>query len=1051
MWHLSFGLGLFVLALTALGTGCGDGGDKSTDAMSETDGGREDGGSALCTSDAACSDGLYCNGVERCAPGASGADEAGCVPAQSGPCAAGETCDERAKQCIACSDNADADGDNHDAMACGGDDCDDSDSNRYPGNAEICDDEHHDEDCDPETFGNRDADADGSYDADCCNRADDGTLNCGNDCDDTTFIRQPRQPEICDGVDNDCDGETDEDTSEVPWYPDADGDRYGVDTASPTLSCERIPGHSPVNTDCDDGDAARHPAQIDLCDSIDNNCDGETDEDVPCDIGLDKTIGPQGGQIGQSVLGRMALGLQIPEGALSQEVDIDIREVETPSPLPQGYEALGPTYEFTPHGLTFDRPVQVLLPVLTHDSGGLAVLRLQQSPGAQWEELDSVDFSYGVAELQLTSLSYFQIVIQISISVNEDAGIDAGIDAGVDASMDAGMDASTGGTGGAGGTGGSGGTGGGGGTGGTGANGGSGGATTCTPATASSVCGGQLCVDGYCCDSACDGTCEACDISGSEGTCTFIEEGDDPDGECSAQAEDTCGRTGFCDGEGACQLYGSDTSCEDGDYCTEGDLCDGEGSCAPGADSPCTGGDACWEDKDQCCTPDAALQCGSSGDIHYFDSCGHELDMYEDCVDENGDCVNLSATTAECTCRNHWTGIDCSTCPGNWDPTQDCTVCLPGWGGEGCDEPCVRYVDAAAGSGGNGLSWETAFDNVQDGIDAAYTAKIDDATIASCEVWVAAGTYDIYETSATDTVQLRADVHLYGGFDGDETSRDQRNWEDNETILDGNDLVHHVVTGSDYAVIDGFTITAGYATGGEEGAGMYNYESSPAVRNCTFTANFVLNGLGAGMFNNSYSSPTITNCTFTANVTQNGGGAAISNVTYSSPTITNCTFIGNSVTGASFGGAIYNYNDSSPTIAGCIFAGNSAYNGGAIYNGDSTPTLTDCVFSGNSASFRAGALYNTDHGSLTVTGCVFSGNSAGSGGGASYGLRSFPEFATCVFAGNASDLEGGAIYNGNTTTCMNCTFAGNSAEQAGDALYNPANQQMGEFGCSLIC
>jgi len=62
-----------------------------------------------------------------------------------------------------------ADGDGRDSIACGGDDCDDNDRNRYPGNAEVCDAEDHDEDCDATTFGNRDVDGDGHIDALCGN------------------------------------------------------------------------------------------------------------------------------------------------------------------------------------------------------------------------------------------------------------------------------------------------------------------------------------------------------------------------------------------------------------------------------------------------------------------------------------------------------------------------------------------------------------------------------------------------------------------------------------------------------------------------------------------------------------------------------------------------------------------------------------------------------------------------------------------------------------------------------------------------------------------
>ncbi len=105
---------------------------------------------------------------------------------------------------------ADADGDGHDAPRWGGDDCDDSDARRFPGNAEIPDERHVDEDCDPSTYGKVDDDRDGFYSDEYCNRAGDGSMNCGTDCDDSLSNVNPRHNDTPgDGLDNDCDGEID--------------------------------------------------------------------------------------------------------------------------------------------------------------------------------------------------------------------------------------------------------------------------------------------------------------------------------------------------------------------------------------------------------------------------------------------------------------------------------------------------------------------------------------------------------------------------------------------------------------------------------------------------------------------------------------------------------------------------------------------------------------------------------------------------------------------------------------------------------------------------
>ena len=227
---------------------------------------------ALCTSDAVCDDGIFCNGVERCLPASPGAGADGCVAAGSGPCIASQICREAASRC---EENdclvADADRDGHDSFACGGGDCDDTDPNRFPGNTEVCDAAHHDEDCDDRTFGVLDLDRDGFVDRACCNGS-----NCGQDCDDRRRNVNPGVPEVCDSIDNDCNGEVDEGVS-IAGFWDEDLDLSG-DDARPRMACPGQLRFALTSGDCDDADPHRSHLLPEVCDTVDNDCDGATDE-----------------------------------------------------------------------------------------------------------------------------------------------------------------------------------------------------------------------------------------------------------------------------------------------------------------------------------------------------------------------------------------------------------------------------------------------------------------------------------------------------------------------------------------------------------------------------------------------------------------------------------------------------------------------------------------------------------------------------------------------------------------------------------------------------
>ena len=147
-------------------------------------------------------------------------------------------------------------------------DCDDTDTSYNPGAAEADCTDPNDYNCDG-SVGYADDDSDGW--AACV------------ECDDSNSDINPDADEYCDGIDNDCDDEVDEDDAvdASTWYVDADGDGYGDEADAGTTTCASPSGYMDDNTDCDDGDAAVNPGADEICDAddTDEDCDGSADDE----------------------------------------------------------------------------------------------------------------------------------------------------------------------------------------------------------------------------------------------------------------------------------------------------------------------------------------------------------------------------------------------------------------------------------------------------------------------------------------------------------------------------------------------------------------------------------------------------------------------------------------------------------------------------------------------------------------------------------------------------------------------------------------------------
>ena len=309
-------------------------------------------------------------------------------------------------------------------------------------------------------------------------------------------------------------------------------------------------------------------------------------------------------------------------------------------------------------------------------------------------------------------------------------------------------------------------------------------------------------------------------------------------------------------------------------------------------------------------------------------------------------------------------------------------------GGQG---GAILYVDTEAPEGGDGRSWSSAFQSLQN----ALTAASDSGGMIQ-EIRVAAGTYRPPHTEHTPSRILKATfrlingVTLKGGYAGpamlpaDPNTRDIRA---HETIMSGDvrpgtEPWHergsvHVVTGSDTdssAVLDGFTIMSGGVKGmvvsSQYGAGLH-----------------VVNG-----------SPTITNCTFFGNDTRG------------------TTAFDDAIHPMGYGGAVYVENSESHFV-NCQFKQNSADYGGAVYSQSSRCVFVNCLFAGN-ASQWGGGLALMDEGTTSLLNCTFAQNTAAYGSAFNCGVAPSDQ-ASSVVLSNAilwdDDLE---IWNANGSPVM---------------------------------
>ncbi len=146
----------------------------------------------------------------------------------------------------------------------------------------------------------------------------DGALDL-DDCEPLDPTRFPGAPEVCDGVDDDCDNTAD-DGLVATWYPDLDEDGFGTDANNAgEVTCAPQAGWVAVAGDCDDADDAVNPDATEVCNDLDDDCDDTPDDGLIVTWYLDGDGDGVGAGVGEEWCGPPTAGWSLEGGDCDDE------------------------------------------------------------------------------------------------------------------------------------------------------------------------------------------------------------------------------------------------------------------------------------------------------------------------------------------------------------------------------------------------------------------------------------------------------------------------------------------------------------------------------------------------------------------------------------------------------------------------------------------------------------------------------------------------------------------------------------------------------------